>query len=146
MPEDFLSPAFAEQSLQMVTNIRSLLNKLLRFHGVVYRGGELTPELRASLNPGDTLLVKKFLSTSADMHFAMAHKAGKGPHQALYKIHVTHAAHAISGFTRNLHEAEVLIEDRTLFNCISIEGNNVELKEVLDAAHLDESTVKMAPL
>ncbi|MCW2479807.1 ADP-ribosyltransferase [Candidatus Symbiopectobacterium sp. NZEC135] len=146
MPEDFLSPMFAEQSLQMVTNIRSLLNKLPRFHGVVYRGGELSPELRATLKPGDTLLVKKFLSTSADKQIAMAHKAGKGPHQALYKIHVTHAAHAISGFTRNLHEAEVLIEDRTLFRCISIEGDNVELKEVLDATRLDESSVKIASL
>ncbi|MGL9721410.1 hypothetical protein [Symbiopectobacterium sp.] len=76
----------------------------------------------------------------------MAHKTGKGPHQALYKTHVTHVAHAISGFTRNLHEAEVLIEDRTLFRCVSIEGDNVELKEVLDATHLDEGNVKIASI
>ncbi|MCW2484524.1 hypothetical protein J5069_01310 [Candidatus Symbiopectobacterium sp. NZEC127] len=146
MPEHFLSPLFAEQSFQMVTNIRSLLNKLPSFHGVVYRGGELSPELRATLKPGDTLLVKKFVSTSADKNIAMAHKAGKGPHQALYKIHVTHTAHAISGFTHNLHEAEVLIEDRTLFRCLSIEGDNVELKEVLDASRLDETNVKIASI
>ncbi|MGX8942972.1 hypothetical protein ACWWJF_25710 [Symbiopectobacterium sp. Eva_TO] len=81
--------------------------------------------------PEDTFLVKKFLSTSADKNIAMAHKAGKGPHQALYKTHFTHAAHAISEFTLSLHEGEMLIEDRTLFQCVSIEGKNVELKEVL---------------
>lgn len=146
MPEGFLGPMFAEQSLNIVTNIRSLLNKLPSFHGVVYRGGELPPEIRATLKPGDTLLVKKFVSTSADENIALAHKAGKGPHQALYKIHVTRAAHAISGFTHNLHEAEVLIEDSTLFRCLSINGDNVELKEVLDASRLDETNVKVVSI
>lgn len=146
MPEGFLGPMFAEQSLNMVTNIRSLLNKLPSFHGVVYRGGALPPEIRATLKPGDTLLVKKFVSTSADENIALAHKAGKGPHQALYKIHVTKAAHAISGFTHNLHEAEVLIEDSTLFRCLSIDGDKVELKEVLDATRLDETSIKVVSI
>lgn len=123
-----------------------------QLQGVVYCSGELSPKLRATFKPGVTLLVKKCVSTSADKHIALAHKADKadkadkGPHQALYKIHVNHAAHAINGFTRNLHEAEVLIEDRTLFRCVSIEGDNVELEEVLDVTPLDERNIRIASI
>ncbi|CCG87833.1 ADP-ribosyltransferase [Erwinia piriflorinigrans] len=133
MPEEYISPHIRESAFQHVTNIRKMLKKLPVIHGMVYRGcipGKQGMKAFAELKPGDIISSKKFISASTEQQVARNFAAAANG--VRYKIAVEKAAHPVMLYTGKLTEAEVLIEDNTIFRCKAISCRDIELEEVVN--------------
>lgn len=143
MPAEYGSPHIRESAFEHVTNIRTLLKKLPSFNGVVYRGFHPNrEELRklTELKTGDIISSKKFISTSTEQQVARDFAANaNGIH---YKIHVEKAAHPVMLYTGKVREAEILIEDNTVFRCKAVSGQNIELEEVVEPSVDEKARIK----
>ncbi|CAX55035.1 ADP-ribosyltransferase [Erwinia pyrifoliae] len=143
MPEQYKSPPVREQAFQHVKNIRTLLKKLPSIHGVVYRGSK--PDCHgmmdlAELKSGDIIASKKFISTSTEQQVARNFAAAANGIR--YKINVVKAAHPVMLYTGKLTEAEILIEDNTVFRCKAITGRDIELEEVVNPSDDEKDRLK----
>ncbi|WP_168429163.1 ADP-ribosyltransferase [Erwinia amylovora] len=126
-----------------IENIRGLLKKLPSIDGVVYRGSQLNTHGVDALNDlkaEDIISSRKFISASMDPVIANAFAAG--PNAVRYTIYVRKAAHPILTFTGKLREAEVLIEDNTVFRCVYIYGRDVVLEELVNPSGYDLRRLK----
>ena len=66
-----LYPESYENSfVHCITTIRSVLRKLPRFEGVVYRGGMIDSDIRNTMHVGDLISHKKFLSCTSAINYA----------------------------------------------------------------------------
>ncbi|WP_240152450.1 ADP-ribosyltransferase, partial [Erwinia amylovora] len=126
-----------------IENIRGLLKKLPSIDGVVYRGSQLNThgvDALDDLRAEDIISSRKFISASLDPVIANAFAAG--PNAVRYTIYVRKAAHPILTFTGKLREAEVLIEDNTVFRCVYIYGRDVVLEELVNPSGYDLRRLK----
>ncbi|ATZ12083.1 ADP-ribosyltransferase [Erwinia amylovora] len=143
MPEQYLSPHIREQAFQHVKNIRTLLKKLPSIQGVVYRGGKPNSQGMmdlAELKSGDIISSKKFISASTEQQVARNFAASANGIR--YKIHVVKAAHPVMLYTGKLTEAEILIEDNTVFRCKAVAGRDIELEEVVNPSDEEKASLK----
>ncbi|CAO96246.1 ADP-ribosyltransferase [Erwinia tasmaniensis] len=143
MPKEYISPRIRETVFRHVTNIRKMLKKLPVVRGVVYRGCVLNAQgMKAfmELRPGDIISSKKFISASTEQRVARNFAAtSSGVH---YKILVEKAAHPVMLYTGKLIEAEILIEDGTVFRCKAINGRDVQLEEVVEPTDDEKARMK----
>ncbi|CAX55034.1 ADP-ribosyltransferase [Erwinia pyrifoliae] len=126
-----------------IKNIRGLLKKLPSIDGVVYRGSQLNShgvKALSDLKAEDIISSRKFISASMDP--AIANTFAAGPNAVRYTIYVRKAAHPILTFTGKFREAEVLIEDNTVFRCVYIYGKDVVLEELVNPSGYDLRRLK----
>ncbi|CAO96245.1 ADP-ribosyltransferase [Erwinia tasmaniensis] len=140
---DYTDTELTAITISHIKNIRGLLKKLPSIDGVVYRGSQINLSgLKAfsTLKAEDVISSRKFISASLDQNIANIFAAG--PNAVRYRIHVKKAAHPILTYTGKLREAEVLIEDNTVFRCVYVHGKDVVLEEIVNPSVYDMRKLK----
>lgn len=147
MPENYYNGHLRAQAIESIENIRSLLKKLPSFKGVVYRGYipvREGPSGLSTVNPGDLVATRKFLSTSTTKEIAKGFSSET--EGFLYKIHIEKGGHPIMLYTGRIRETEVLIEENTIFRCTATQGRSLEFTEVVNPTAQERQRVRYMTL